>query len=72
MRCRPTSPTKWYERKSLRQIFVDAACKATILDIASNSPAARAGLQTDDEVIALERPKDLQPGQRGLCAAGNE
>ena len=50
----PTNvPTKWYERKSLRQIFVDAATTATILDIASNSPAALAGLKTDDEVVAL-------------------
>jgi regulator of sigma E protease len=50
----PTNvPTKWYERKSLRQIFVDAAGKATILDVASNSPAALAGLTTDDEVIAM-------------------
>jgi regulator of sigma E protease len=50
----PTNtPTKWYERKSLRQIFVDAACKATILDIASNSPAALAGLKSNDEVIKL-------------------
>jgi regulator of sigma E protease len=50
----PTNvPTKWYERKSLRQIFVDAAGKATILEIASNSPAALAGLKSDDEVIAM-------------------
>jgi regulator of sigma E protease len=50
----PTNvPTKWYERKSLRQIFVDAAGKATILEIASNSPAALAGLKSDDEVIAV-------------------
>ena len=51
----PTNvPTKWYERKSLRQIFVDNAGKATILDIVSNSPAAQAGLKSGDEVIALD------------------
>jgi regulator of sigma E protease len=50
----PTNvPTKWYERRSLRQIFVDSAGKATILEVASNSPAALEGLKTDDEVIAL-------------------
>jgi len=54
----PTNvPTKWYERRSLRQIFVDAASKATILDVASNSPAALAGLQTDDEVVELNGQK---------------
>jgi regulator of sigma E protease len=58
----PTNvPNKWYERKSLRQIFVDAACKSTILDIASNSPAALAGLRTDDEVIALDGQKIYSP-----------
>ncbi len=51
----PTNvPTKWYERKSLRQILVDAASKATILEVVSNSPADRAGLKTDDEVTALD------------------
>ncbi len=50
----PTNvPTKWYERKSLRQILVDAAGRATILDIVSNSPAAQAGLKSGDEIIAL-------------------
>ncbi len=58
----PTNtPNKWYERKSLRQIFVDVACKATILDIASNSPAAMAGLQTGDEVVALDDQKIYSP-----------
>ena len=58
----PTNtPNKWYERKSLRQIFVDVACKATILGIASNSPAALAGLRADDEVIALDGQKIYSP-----------
>jgi regulator of sigma E protease len=54
----PTNmPTKWYERKSLRQILVDSASRATILQITSNSPAALAGLKTNDEVIALNGEK---------------
>jgi regulator of sigma E protease len=58
----PTNtPTKWYERKSLRQIFVDAAGKATILDVASNSPADLAGLRSDDEVVALNGEKIYSP-----------
>ncbi|MEJ0089917.1 MAG: site-2 protease family protein [Limisphaerales bacterium] len=45
--------TKWYERKALRQILIQSANKATIFDVATNSPAAAAGLKTGDEVIAL-------------------
>jgi regulator of sigma E protease len=49
--------TKWYERKALRQILISPAAKATIYEIASNSPAARAGLKSGDEVIALNGEK---------------
>ncbi len=46
--------TKWYERRALRQILIQSANKATIFDVATNSPAAAAGLKTGDEVIALD------------------
>ena len=46
-------PTKWYERKSLRQIMILPATPSIILDIASNSPAALAGLKSGDEITAL-------------------
>ena len=49
--------TKWYERKALRQILITSAGKAKIYDIASNSPAALAGLKTGDEVVALNGKK---------------
>lgn len=50
----PTNvPTSWYERRSLRQLFMDSASRATISQVISNSPADRAGLQKGDEVIAL-------------------
>ena len=50
----PTNvPTKWYERKSLRQIFCQYAEKSVIDDLASNGPAARAGLLPGDEITAL-------------------
>ena len=49
--------TKWYERKALRQILITSANKATIYEVASNSPAALAGLKTGDEVIALNGNK---------------
>jgi regulator of sigma E protease len=54
----PTNlPAPWYERKSLRQIFVAAANRAIIDAVASNSPAAVAGLKSGDEVIALDGQK---------------
>lgn len=49
--------TKWYERKALRQILVASAHEAFIHEIASNSPAALAGLQRGDKVIALNGEK---------------
>jgi regulator of sigma E protease len=50
-------PTHWYERKDLRHILISSACKATIFEVATNSPAAAAGLKTGDEVIALNGQK---------------
>ncbi len=49
--------TKWYERKALRQILISPAGKATIYEVATNSPAALAGLTTGDEVVALNGEK---------------
>lgn len=49
--------TKWYERKALRQVLITSANKATIYDVASNSPAALAGLKKGDEVVALNGEK---------------
>ena len=45
--------TKWYERKALRQILITSAGKFSIAEIASNSPAARAGLKAGDQIIAV-------------------
>ncbi|MSU56869.1 MAG: RIP metalloprotease RseP [Pedosphaera sp.] len=45
--------TKWYERKALRQILVAPTHPAIIALVATNSPAAVAGLRTNDEVIAI-------------------
>jgi regulator of sigma E protease len=49
--------TKWYERKALRQILISPESKATVFEIASNSPAAQTGLQPGDEVVALDGKK---------------
>jgi regulator of sigma E protease len=49
--------TKWYERKALRQVLITSANKATIYEVATNSPAALAGLNKGDEVVALDGKK---------------
>ena len=49
--------TKWYERKALRQILITSANKATVFEVATNSPAAVAGLKAGDEVVALDGKK---------------
>ena len=40
--------TEWYERKALRQILINPAMKALVDEVASNSPAALAGLTNGD------------------------
>ena len=49
--------TKWYERKALRQILITSADQATIYEVATNSPADRAGLKPGDEITALNGRK---------------
>jgi regulator of sigma E protease len=50
-------PTHWYERKALRQVLLAPVHKAIIYDVATNSPAALAGLTRGDEVVALNGEK---------------
>jgi len=50
-------PTQWYERRALRQVLIAPAHKAVIYDVATNSPAALAGLQRGDEVVAMNGAK---------------
>src|SRR5437868_1725280 len=54
-------PTQWYERKALRQILIAPASKAIIYQVATNSPAALAGLTHDDEVVAINGQKIYNP-----------
>ena len=54
-------PTHWYERKSLRQILIRPAHPSIVYEIATNSPAARAGLRRGDEIIAVNAEKILNP-----------
>jgi len=53
--------TEWYERKPLRQVLVYPASRAIIDEIATNSPAALAGLQKGDEIIAVNGEKLYSP-----------
>ncbi len=55
------APTKWYERRSLRQILVRPAAKSVVYEVATNSPAATAGLQQGDEILALNGEKIYTP-----------
>ncbi|MBU6408993.1 MAG: RIP metalloprotease RseP [Verrucomicrobia bacterium] len=55
------APTKPWERKALRQILVAPAAKAIVGDVASNSPAALAGLTNGDRIIALDGEKIYSP-----------
>jgi regulator of sigma E protease len=49
--------TRWYERRALRQLLIAPATRAVIFDVATNSPAALAGLQRGDEIVALNDQK---------------
>lgn len=46
-------PTKWYERKALRQVLISPAEPAIIYQVATNSPAELAGLKSGDQVVKL-------------------
>ncbi len=48
---------KWYERRALRQILVGPIQPALIYEVASNSPAAAAGLKRGDEIVAINGEK---------------
>ncbi|HSY74812.1 MAG TPA: RIP metalloprotease RseP [Dongiaceae bacterium] len=54
-------PTKWYERRDLRHILITPAMKAIVDQVASNSPAALAGLTKGDEIVALNGNKIYSP-----------
>jgi regulator of sigma E protease len=49
--------TKWYERKAMRQVLIAPEHEAFVHDVATNSPAAIAGLQRGDKVVAVNGEK---------------
>ena len=62
--------TKWYERKALRQIRVGPVEPAHIFEVASNSPAALAGIKPGDEVVALDGRKIWSYAEIGSAEHG--
>jgi len=54
-------PTHWYERRALRQVLIAPAAPFILDDLASNSPAALAGLTNGDEITAMNGEKIFSP-----------
>ena len=50
-------PTRFWQRKSLREIMIEPAHTPIVGMVFSNSPAARAGLQRGDEVLSVNGQK---------------
>ena len=53
--------TAWYERKDLRHVLITSAERAIIYEVATNSPAALAGLKKGDEIVAMDGEKIYSP-----------
>ncbi len=51
--------TSWYERRSLRQIYLGPIAKPVVGDVLTNSPADLAGLKRGDEIVAINGEKIL-------------
>src|SRR5262249_16919624 len=48
---------KWYERKDLRHLMIGAVQRAIVYEVATNSPAAMAGLRRGDEIVGINGDK---------------
>lgn len=57
--------TKAWQRKSLRKILIEPYHTPIVGDVSSNSPAARAGLQRGDEIVAVNGTKLYSNGSLG-------
>jgi regulator of sigma E protease len=54
-------PTRWYERKSLRQLQIESALPSIVGGVISNSPAALEGLTNGDEITAIDHTNIYSP-----------
>lgn len=54
-------PTKWFERKALRQILVGPTFPSIVGEVITNSPAALGGLRPGDEIVALNGERIYSP-----------
>ncbi|HEY0789836.1 MAG TPA: RIP metalloprotease RseP [Chthoniobacterales bacterium] len=55
--------TKGWERRSLRQVGLQPAITPIVAKVTDGSPAARAGLQPNDEIVAVDGIKLYYPQQ---------
>ena len=53
--------TPWYERRAVRQVRIAPASPSIIYEVATNGPAAMAGLKRGDEILAMNGEKLYSP-----------
>ena len=67
-----TMPTKWYQRRALRQVGISYTNPATVDAMLSHSPAEKAGLKKDDQIVAVDGTQIWSTPQFSqLIEAGN-
>ncbi len=63
--------TKFWQRKSLRQIKIGPALSSVVAKVVPNSPAAASGLRPGDRVLSVNGTKLYQPGDMADFVDGN-
>jgi len=54
-------PTKWYERRAVRQLMIAPEVETVIDTVMTNGPAATAGLKSGDKIIAINGTNIYSP-----------
>ncbi|MCP5537155.1 MAG: RIP metalloprotease RseP [Akkermansiaceae bacterium] len=52
-------PTKWWERRAMRQVGIMMGFRTLVGEVIENSPAAEAGIQKEDEILTVNGKKAL-------------